>query len=111
MTTNPYLNAPLSPTRPKMFGSPLAKVVWTLVPIVSISLAAAVTFVVAAVKGVIKPWLAGVYVAAEVLILILATAIDPQGDSPFAGMLLILLIVTAATHTALLDNDKVTVGK
>ena len=94
MTTNPYLNAPLTPTRPKMFASTLAKVVWTLVPIVSISLAAAVPFVV----------------AAEVLILTLATALDPQGDSPFAGMLLILLIVTAATHTALLDNDKITIG-
>lgn len=51
------------------------------------------------------------YVAAEVLILTLATALDPQGDSPFAGMLLILLIVTAATHTALLDNDKIAIGK
>ncbi|MFF8980194.1 hypothetical protein ACF08A_25705 [Streptomyces cellulosae] len=113
MTTNPYLNAPLNPTRPKMFGSTLAKIVWTLVPIVSLSLAAAVPFVVAAVKGVIKPWLAGVYVAAEVLILVVATLLDPEGDStsPFAGLLLVLLIITAATHTALLDNERITVGK
>ncbi|MGA4896727.1 hypothetical protein ACPCAJ_02010 [Streptomyces griseoincarnatus] len=109
---SPYINAPLDPpARPRMFNSSIAKVVWILVPIVTISIAAAVPFVVAAVKGVVKPWLAGVYVAAEVLILTLVTALDPQGDSPFAGMLLVLLIVTAATHTALLDNDKISIGK
>lgn len=110
---SPYLNAPLTPARPRMFNSSTAKVIWTLVPILSFSVAAAVPFVVAAVKGVIKPWLAGVYVAAEVLVLVIATALDPKGtsDSPAAGLLLILLIVTTATHTALLDNDKITVGK
>jgi len=111
---NPYFNAPLSPVaRPRMFNTTVAKVVWTLVPILTASIAAAVPFVVAAVKGVIKPWLAGVYVAAEVVVLVLATVLDPQGDatSPVAGLLLILLIVTSATHTALLDHDKITVGK
>ncbi|MFG3276206.1 hypothetical protein [Streptomyces luteogriseus] len=111
---SPYINAPLNtPARPRMFGSTLAKVVWTLVPLVTISLAAAVPFVVAAVKGVIKPWLAIAYVAAEVVVLVLATVLDPQGDatSPVAGLLLILLMITAATHTALLDNDKINVGK
>ncbi|MFE9776367.1 hypothetical protein ACFYOV_32870 [Streptomyces sp. NPDC005931] len=111
---SPYINAPLNPpARPRMFASTLAKVVWILVPIVTVSIAAAVPFVVAATKGVIKPWLAGVYVAAEVLVLVLATALDPKGDatSPVAGLLLILLIVTSATHTALLDNDKITIGK
>lgn len=45
--------------------------------------------------------------------LVAATALDPKGDeaSPAAGLLLILLIITSATHTALLDNDKITVGK
>jgi hypothetical protein len=111
---SPYINAPLNtPARPRMFGSTLAKVVWTLVPLVTISLAAAVPFVVAAVKGVIKPWLAITYVAAEVVVLVLATVLDPKGDgtNPLAGLLLILLMITAATHTALLDNDKINVGK
>lgn len=65
----------------------------------------------AAVKGVIKPWVAAVYVAVEVLILGVSTAVASDGESPFVGMLLIFLITTAATHTALLDSDKVTIGK
>jgi hypothetical protein len=110
---SPYINQPYTPARPRMFGSTLAKVVWTLVPIVTISLCAAVPFVVAAVKGVVKPWLAVTYVVVEIAILVIATALDPQGDStnPMAGLLLILLIITAATHTALLDNDKISIGK
>ncbi|NUO42390.1 MAG: hypothetical protein HOV82_10160 [Streptomyces sp.] len=111
---SPYINTPYpTPARPRMFSNTLAKVVWTLVPLVTISLAAAVPFVVAAVKGVVKPWLAITYVAAEVIVLVLATVLDPKGDatSPLAGLLLILLMITAATHTALLDNDKINVGK
>ncbi|MER7574919.1 hypothetical protein [Streptomyces sp. NPDC126514] len=114
MASNPYFNAPMNPTaRPRMYDSTLAKVVWTLVPVVTLSLAAAVPFVVAAVKGVVKPWLAITYVVAAIVVLIVATALDPQGDgtSPFAGLLLILLIITAATHTALLDNEKISIGK
>jgi hypothetical protein len=41
-------------------------------------------------------------------------AISPTGDdanSPFAGFLMIILIITAATHTALLDNEKISIGK
>jgi hypothetical protein len=96
-----------------MFGSTLAKVVWTLVPIVTAGLAAAVPFVVAAVKGVVKPWLAGVYIVGEIAIFSVAFAIspDPNDTSPVPGFLMVLLIITAATHTALLDNDKINVGK
>ncbi|MYR42089.1 hypothetical protein [Streptomyces sp. SID5910] len=110
---SPYINAPLVPSRPRMFNSVPAKVIWTLVPVVTVSLCAAVPFVVAAVKGVIKPWLAAAYVAAEIAVLIVATVLDPKGDetSPVAGLLLVLLIITAATHTALLDHEKITVGK
>jgi hypothetical protein len=112
---SPYINAPLNtPARPRMFGSTLAKVIWTLVPIVTIGLAAAVPFVVAAVKGVVKPWLAITYVAGEIGIFMLAMIISPTGDeanSSIAGFLMIILIITAATHTALLDNDKINIGK
>lgn len=110
---SPYINQPYTPARPRMFNTIIAKVIWTLVPIVTIGFAAAVPFVVAAVKGVVKPWLAIAYVVAEVAILALATVLDPEGDNanPFAGLLLILLIITAATHTALLDNDKINIGK
>jgi uncharacterized membrane protein YqhA len=113
MASNPYFSAPLMPTRPRMFNNTLAKVIWTLVPVVTVSLCAAVPFVVAAVKGVVKPWLAITYVVAEIVVLVLATVLDPKGDatSPVAGLLLILLIITAATHTALLDNDKISIGK
>lgn len=110
---SPYINQPYTPARPRMFNNTLAKVIWTAVPVVTVSLCAAVPFVVAAVKGVIKPWLAITYVAAEVAVLVAATALDPKGDetSPVAGLLLILLIITSATHTALLDNDKIAIGK
>lgn len=109
---SPYVTAPMVPTgRPPMFNTTIAKVVWTLVPIITISIGAAVPFVVAAVKGVIRPWVAVVYVAVEVLILGISTAVAPEGESPFVGLLIVLLIVTSATHTALLDNDRVTIGK
>jgi hypothetical protein len=112
---SPYINAPLNPpARPRMFNTTIAKVIWTLVPIVTIGLAAAVPFVVAAVKGVVKPWLAITYVAGEIAIFLLALVISPnEGDagSPFAGFLMIILMITAATHTALLDNEKINIGK
>ncbi|MGW1591780.1 hypothetical protein [Streptomyces sp. NPDC002386] len=113
MATNPYFNQPLAPVRPRMFRSVIAKIVWTLVPIVSAGLAAAVPFVVAAVKGVVKPWLAITYVIGEIAVFSAAFAIspDPKDDSPVPGFLMVLLIITAATHTALLDNEKITVGK
>ncbi|MCW8378328.1 hypothetical protein [Streptomyces justiciae] len=113
MASNPYFNQPLTPTRPRMFNSTIAKVMWTMVPIVTLGLAAAVPFVVAAVKGVVKPWLAVVYVAGEVAVFSIAISIspDPDSTSPVPGFLMVLLIITAATHTALLDNDKISVGK
>jgi hypothetical protein len=96
-----------------MYASTLAKVIWTLVPIVTVGLAAAVPFVVAAVKGVVKPWLAIGYVVLEIAVYSVALAISPDGSgsNPVPGFLLVLLIITAATHTALLDNEKITVGK
>lgn len=107
--SSPFVTGPLPAARPRMFNSTLAKVIWVLVPIVTISIGAAVPFVVAAVKGVIKPWPAVVYVAAEVLILGVSTAVD--GESSFVGMLMIFLIVASATHTSLLDNDRLNIGK
>lgn len=111
--TSPYINQPYTPTRPRMFNSAIAKVIWTIVPVITLGLCAAVPFVVAAVKGVVKPWLAITYVAGEILIIGVAMAMDPSGDdgNPIAGFLLLLLIITAATHTALLDNDKISIGK
>ncbi|MFJ6075507.1 hypothetical protein ACIQFU_32530 [Streptomyces sp. NPDC093065] len=110
---SPYINAPLTPARPRMYASSLAKVVWTLVPIVTLGLAAAVPIVVAAVKGVVKPWLAGVYIVGEVAVFSVAFAISPEADdtNPVPGFLMVLLIITAATHTALLDNDRISIGK
>lgn len=106
---SPFVTGSLPAARPRMFNSTLSKVIWVLVPIITISIGAAVPFVVAAVKGVIKPWLAVVYVAAEVLILGISTALD--GESSFVGMLMIFLIVASATHTSLLDNDRLNIGK
>lgn len=111
---SPYINAPLNPPiRPRMYASTIAKVVWTLVPIVTVGLAAAVPFVVAAVKGVVKPWLAVTYVVGEIAVFSVAFAISPNPDdtSPVPGFLMVLLVITAATHTALLDNDRISVGK
>ncbi|OWA11554.1 hypothetical protein B9W62_05575 [Streptomyces sp. CS113] len=109
---SPYINAPLTPTRPRIYTSILAKVVWTLVPIVTLGLAAAVPFVVAAVKGVVKPWLAGVYIVGDA-VFSAAMAISPGADdtNPVPGFLMVLLIITAATHTALLDNERISIGK
>ncbi|MEV6833526.1 hypothetical protein AB0N17_03175 [Streptomyces sp. NPDC051133] len=110
---SPYITQPLTPARPRMFASTLAKVIWTLVPIVTVGLAGAVPFVVAAVKGVIKPWLAITYVAVEIAVYSVAIAINPSAhdDNPVPGLLMVLWIIAAATHTALLDNEKVSVGK
>ncbi|MFE3547175.1 hypothetical protein ACFXN2_00715 [Streptomyces kronopolitis] len=108
---NPYLNSPITPARPRMFSSPLAQVIWTLVPLVSFSLLAAVPFVVAAVKGAIKPWLAAVYVVAEVGIFVFSTAVSGNDPKNWAGLLLVLLMLVATTHTALLDSEKIHIGK
>ncbi|WP_329214824.1 hypothetical protein OG352_05270 [Streptomyces sp. NBC_01485] len=108
---NPYVNAPITPPRPRMFGSTLARVVWTLVPVLSLGLLAAVPLVAAAVKGVIKPWLAGVYVAVEVAVLIFATAVSGNDPQNWTGLLLVLLLLISATHTALLDSERIRIGK
>ncbi|WP_328770568.1 hypothetical protein [Streptomyces sp. NBC_00286] len=113
MASNPYFNAPLTPAQPRMFNTTIAKVIWTLVPVVTLGLCAAVPFVVAAVKGVVKAWLAVAYIVGEIAIIGIMVALDPNADSgnPFSGFVLLLLIITAATHTALLDNDKISIGK
>ncbi|MBT1098321.1 hypothetical protein [Streptomyces sp. Tu102] len=113
MASNPYFNQPLTPARPRMFNSTLAKVIWILVPIVTVGLAAAVPFVVAAVKSVVKPWLAIAYVVLELAIFGGSLALDPKADSgnPLPGFLIVVLVIAAATHTALLDNEKITIGK
>ncbi|MEU8034787.1 hypothetical protein AB0C13_40755 [Streptomyces sp. NPDC049099] len=113
MATNPYFTTPLAPARPRMFNTTVAKVSWTLVSIVTAGLAGAVPFVVAAVKGVIKPWLAAVYVVTEIVVYSVAIAISPSAhdDNPWPGFLMVLWIITAATHTSLLDNENVSVGK
>ncbi|MFD9651760.1 hypothetical protein [Streptomyces mirabilis] len=85
--------------------------IWTLVPVISLSLLAAVPFVAAAVKGVVKPWLAITYVVAELAILVFATAVSGNDPKNWTGLLLILLLVVSATHTALLDSDSIRVGK
>ncbi|MCX4823191.1 hypothetical protein OG883_25540 [Streptomyces sp. NBC_01142] len=96
-------------TRPPMFNFAAAKVIWALVPIATINIGAAIPFVVAAVKGVIKPWIAVVYVVAEVLILGIGTVVvRPNEESPLVGF---PLIATSATHTALLDNDNFRIWK
>lgn len=109
---SPYLTTPMPAPRPRMFASTTAKVLWTLLPIVTLGLAATVPFVTAAVKGVLKPWVAAVYVVAEVALFGISTAlVGPDEESPGLGFLLVLLIITAATHTSLLDHEKVTIGK
>ncbi|WP_433859097.1 hypothetical protein [Streptomyces kronopolitis] len=98
-------------SRPRMFSSILAQVMWTLVPLVSFSLLSAVPFVVAAVKGVIKPWLAAVYVVVEVGIFVFSTAASGNDPKNWTGLLLVLLMLAATTHTALLDSEKIRIGK
>jgi hypothetical protein len=113
MAENPYFSQPLAPIRPRMFNSVLAKVIWTLVPVVTLGLCAAVPFAVAAVKGVVRPWLAVSYVIGELAVIGVSAAVSPGGEdgSPLAGFLLLILMITAATHTALLDNERVRIGK
>lgn len=115
-SNNPYQPSPYltgQPVgRPRMFNSTLAKIVWVLVPIITLGLAAAVPFVVAAAKSVVKPWVPVAYIVGELVLLGGAMALQPaNSDQPFAGFLILLLIITAATHTGLLDNPRVTFGK
>ncbi|MEU8723532.1 hypothetical protein [Streptomyces antimycoticus] len=107
---SPYVTGPMPPTgRPKMFNTRAAQVLWTLLPIVSLGLAGAVPLVAASVKGVVKTVVPAVYVVAEIAVFAVVLAL---GDgSPVAGLVLILFIITAATHTALLDSERVTFGK
>ncbi|MFJ3339403.1 hypothetical protein [Streptomyces sp. NPDC086766] len=60
-----------------------------------------------------KPWLAITYVVGEIAVFSVAFAISPntKDDSPVPGFLMVLLLITAAMHTALLDNEKITVGE
>ncbi|MEV0850613.1 hypothetical protein AB0J21_32990 [Streptomyces sp. NPDC049954] len=62
-------------------------------------------------KRVVKPWVAVVYVVVEVIVLALATTVDREADVPVIGLALMLLMITAATHTALLDSEVVTIGR
>ncbi|WP_245239217.1 hypothetical protein [Streptomyces sp. MZ04] len=89
----------------------MARVIWVLVPVISLGFLAALPFVAAAIKHVIKPWVAVVYVVAEVVIIGVALSISASADEPYRGFILILLIAVAATHAAFLDSEKVTVGK
>ncbi|GAA3718153.1 hypothetical protein [Streptomyces tremellae] len=109
---SPYVAAPITPTRPKMFGSTTAHILWVLLPIVTLSLGAAIPFVVAAVKGVVRPWVAVVYGVVEIGIYITSTAMpNPEAGGDFIGLLLILLVIVSATHTGLLDSTKIRIGK
>ncbi|MBP2064836.1 hypothetical protein [Streptomyces iranensis] len=108
---SPYVTGPMPPAgRPKMFNTRAAQVLWTLLPIVSLGLAGAVPLVAAAVKGVVRPVVPAVYVAAELAVFGVVVALG-DGDHPVAGLVLILFIIAAATHTALLDSERVTFGK
>lgn len=111
---SPYINTPYpSPGRPRMFGSRAAQVLWVLLPIVTVGLAAAVPFVAAAVKGVIRPWLAVVYAVIEIGLFAWSTVTPDAAaqEPPLIGFALVLLVIVSATHTGLLDSSRVTIGK
>ncbi|MFD7237711.1 hypothetical protein ACFWAT_20705 [Streptomyces syringium] len=105
---SPYITTPV-PDRPRMYNTKIAQAIWTAVPVITIGFAAAVPFVVAAVKGVIKPWVPAVYVLAEILTFGTALALDDGGktEHPLGGLLILALMLTATTHAALLDTCKV----
>ncbi|MBL1100867.1 hypothetical protein [Streptomyces coffeae] len=108
---SPYVTTTLMPaSRPRMFNTRTAQVLWTLLPILTVAFAAAVPFVAAAVKGVVKPWIAGVYICAEIAVFGVVLGVA-DGKSPVPGFLLVLFITVAATHTSLMDSERVTVGK
>lgn len=106
---NPYATAPYPAARPRMFGGPLARVVWTLVPVLSLGFLAPLPFVVAAVKRVVAWWLPVTYIV-NTIVVMTVVMLTPDGTS-LPGLLVIVLMITAATHTALLDNTSVTIGK
>jgi hypothetical protein len=91
-----------------MFANITQRVIWTLVPVLSVSLLSFLPFVVAAVKGVVKPWVAAAYVAVEVVVLIVATV---ASGATWVGLLEIVLLITAATHTNLLDEEVAKIGR
>lgn len=107
--SSPYFHTP-APERPRMYRSTLAKVVWTLVPVASMSLLAPLPFVVAARKGVIQMHVAIAYGAIEAMILLTSQLL---GDDPrnWTGLMLVVMMLVAAVHTALLDDERVVWGK
>ncbi|MGW1089196.1 hypothetical protein ACWD4L_23470 [Streptomyces sp. NPDC002596] len=108
---NPHINTPLTAARPRMYGSSLARVIWTLVPLVSISLLAAVPFITAAAKGVIKPWMAAVYGRRRGRHPRRLHCHLRQRPEELGRAAAHLLISIPATHTALLDSEKTHIGK
>ncbi|MDX3073593.1 hypothetical protein [Streptomyces sp. MI02-7b] len=98
-----------------MFADTKAKVIWVLVPVISMGLLAALPFVIATVKGVVRPIVPVVYGAATVVAIAIGLSVDaiagPGNESPIPGFFLVLLIATAATHTALLDTEYVKFGR
>lgn len=113
---SPYLNNPI-PERPRMYRNTTARVIYTLIPVVTLGFLAPVPFVVAAWRDVIKPQVAACYVAAWVMFLALASFTPTQVvngttmASNITGFWMLLLMITAATHAALLDSDRMTFGK
>ncbi|MBU7598748.1 hypothetical protein JGS22_014280 [Streptomyces sp. P38-E01] len=92
-----------------MFGGTLARIAWTLVPVLTLGFLAPLPFVVAAVKRVVAWWLALTYIV-NTIVVMAVVMLTPDGTS-LPGLLVIVLMITAATHTALLDNANVTIGK
>ncbi|MFE6776360.1 hypothetical protein [Streptomyces sp. NPDC057702] len=103
-----------------MFNGPVDKALWITLPLALamfapyyVAFLAALPFVIATNKRVVRPWVPGAYLAFGLVIILVASNRHPALD-PASGPVTPLIVIycaAAATHTALLDSPSVTIGK
>ncbi|MFD5508171.1 hypothetical protein ACFWIB_10405 [Streptomyces sp. NPDC127051] len=98
---NPYLT---DPARPRMYSQPWHRYLWAPVPLLSMSVLACLPFIVAAYRGVISWWIAGLYTAASATVLCFAI-VQPEVNGWFPTGVWALMI-TAVVHVFLLDRGQ-----
>ncbi|MCY0931179.1 hypothetical protein OTB20_34360 [Streptomyces sp. H27-H1] len=87
-----------------MFGRPWHRYAWAPVPLLSMSVLACLPFIVAAYRGVIAWWIAGLYTACSATVLVFAI-VQPKVNGWFPTAVWTLMI-TAVVHVFLLDRAK-----
>ncbi|WP_433341112.1 hypothetical protein [Streptomyces sp. CA-253872] len=98
--SNPYLEAPL---RARMYAKTWHKPVWVAAVVLSAGLLAPPLFFIAAKKRVVPLAVPALYAAVIYGTAFLSDAAGNRGN--WAGGVLLVALITAAVHAAILDTD------